>query len=81
MRLPRQPELSQQDPPASLPGSGSTSAARSVDTATLELLRSWQREDDTSDPAQLKAAEKELAEFRKAVNDARASSGEPLLYT
>ena len=81
MRLPRQPELSQPGPAAPLPGNGSRSAARSVDTTTLELLRSWQQADDTSDPAQLRSAEEELAEFKKAVNDARASSGETLLYT
>lgn len=81
MRLPRQSELSQPGPAAPLPGNGNTSVSRSVDTTTLELLRSWQQEDETSDPVQLKAAEKELAEFKKAVNDSRSSSGEPLLYT
>jgi hypothetical protein len=73
--------LSQPGAAAPLPGNGRRSAARSVDTTTLDLLRSWQQEDDTSDPAQLKAAEKELAEFKKAVNDSRASSGEPSLYS
>ena len=53
---------------------------QSGDAATLELLSIWQQEDATTDPAQLKAAEEELAVFMKAVNEARTASGEPLVY-
>jgi hypothetical protein len=44
------------------------------------LLSIWQREDATTDPAQLQAAEEELAVFMKSVNEARTASGEPLVY-
>jgi hypothetical protein len=43
-------------------------------------LSRWQREDAINDPAQIKAADEELAEFMKAVNEARASSGEAIVY-
>ncbi len=51
-----------------------------IDTATLRLLESWTREDATSDPAEVRAAEVELAEFKKALNENRASAGETALY-
>jgi hypothetical protein len=50
------------------------------DAATLDLLSSRQQEDATSDPAQLTAAEEELAAFMKSANEARTASGEPLVY-
>jgi hypothetical protein len=37
-------------------------------------------EDATKNPEDVQAAEKELAEFKKAMNENRASSGEPVLY-
>jgi hypothetical protein len=80
MRQPLQSEPTQIGPASRLPGSSAQSVPRSVDTATLDLLSVWQREDATSDPAQLKAAEEELAVFMKAVNEARTASGEPLVY-
>ena len=80
MRHPLQPEPSQMAPQGGLPGNGVPPAPPSVDTATLELLSIWQREDATTDPVQLRAAEEELAAFRKAVNEARTASGEPLVY-
>jgi hypothetical protein len=79
MRQPLQSEPRQIGPSSALPSSAA-SVPRRVDTATLDLLSVWQREDATSDPAQLKAAEEELAVFMKAVNEARAASGEPLVY-
>ena len=66
-------------PESRLAGGSAAPVPRSVDTATLDLLAVWQREDATSDPAQLKVAEEELAAFMKAVNEARIASGEPLL--
>lgn len=62
------------------PGGGGVPKPQSGDAATLELLSIWQQEDATTDPAQLKAAEEELAVFMKAVNEARTASGEPLVY-
>ena len=52
----------------------------SVDTATLELLASWRQQDATADPEQVRAAERELAEFKKAMNKNRALAGEPVLF-
>ena len=53
----------------------------SIDTATLELLASWRAQDATDNPEELRAAEQELAEFKKSMNGNRTSSSEPLLYT
>lgn len=80
MRHPLQSEPSQSGPEGRLPGSATPSVTQLVDTATLELLSIWQQEDATTDPAQLRAAEEELAVFMKAVNEARIASGEPLVY-
>jgi hypothetical protein len=49
-----------------------------IDTATLELFAKWRAEDATDDPEELRAAEKELAEFKKAMNENRAHAGEPV---
>ena len=80
MRHPLQSESSQIGPQGRLPGRATPSIPQSVDTATLDLLSIWQREDATTDPAQLKVAEEELAVFMKSVNEARTASGEPLVY-
>lgn len=77
MRHPLQSEPSQIGPPGT---ATSSTPPQSVDTATLELLSIWQQEDSTTDPAQLKAAEEELATFMKAINEARTESSEPLVY-
>ena len=55
-------------------------AKGSVDTATLELLEAWRLQDATDDPEQLRAAQQELTEFKKAMNENRTLLGEPLLY-
>lgn len=51
-----------------------------IDTGTLRLLDSWAREDATSDPDRLTAAQRELDEFKRAMNENRAASGERILY-
>ena len=62
-------------PPLPQPG-----ANAAIDTATLELLAKWRSEDATSDAEQLRTAERELAEFKKAMNENRAATGERILY-
>jgi len=62
-------------PPGTLP-----SKDVSIDTATLRLLESWRLQDATDDPEQLRAAEQDLADFKKSMNESRALAGEPLLY-
>jgi len=52
----------------------------SVDRATLELLASWRAQDATTDPEQIRAAEQELADFKKRMNESRAVAGEPVLF-
>jgi hypothetical protein len=71
----KQPSTSQptQTPP---PGPGTA-----VDTATLELLSAWRRQDATNDPDQIRAAEQELAEFKKAMDENRVAAGERKLYS
>ena len=51
-----------------------------ADTATLDLLSSWQEQDATGDPTQIRAAEQEIADFKKARNEARALLGAPPIY-
>ena len=52
----------------------------SVDTATLELLRSWRMQDATDNPEDVRAAEEEIAAFKRAMNENRLVVGESLLY-
>jgi len=52
----------------------------SIDSVTLELLARWRVEDAAKNPEDVQAAEKELEEFKKAMNESRTGSGEPLLY-
>ncbi len=52
----------------------------SIDSATLELLARWRVEDATNNPEAIQAAEKEVAEFKAAMNDNRTRSGESLLF-
>jgi hypothetical protein len=60
---------------SALPPSGG-----SIDTATLDLLALWREQDATTDPDQIRAAEEELADFKKAMNESRKTAGEPLLF-
>jgi hypothetical protein len=59
---------------------GTPLAAGAVDTESLELLEAWAREDATDDPAKLGAAQQELDEFKKTMNENRAACGERILY-
>jgi len=52
----------------------------SIDTETLNLLASWRLQDATEDQEEIRAAERELTQFKKAMNDARTIVGEPHLY-
>ena len=52
----------------------------SIDTATLELLASWKAQDATTDPEKLRAADEEVAEFKKAMNEHRSATGARLLF-
>jgi hypothetical protein len=45
----------------------------SIDTATLDLLASWREADATDNPNEILAAERELAEFKRAMNQNRAA--------
>jgi hypothetical protein len=47
-----------------------------VEDRTEELFAQWEREDATDDPAEIEAAERELAEFKAAINANRALTGE-----
>jgi hypothetical protein len=51
-----------------------------IDSVTLQLLRDWRLQDATDDPEEIRAAEQELAGFKKAMNANRILAGEPLLY-
>jgi hypothetical protein len=55
-------------------------AAPEIDRTTLQLLARWKAEDATNDPAEVRAAEIELAEFKEAMNQSRIRAGEPPLY-
>jgi hypothetical protein len=56
------------------------SAHDSIDTATLDLFAKWRAEDATDDAEELRAAEQELTEFKKAMNENRAATGGRLLF-
>ena len=43
-------------------------AATSIDQSTVDLLRSWNAEDATDDPAELAAREREWEEFAASIN-------------
>jgi hypothetical protein len=49
----------------------------SIDSATRELLASWRAEDATSNPEEIQIAEREIAEFKNAMNGNRIRAGEP----
>lgn len=51
-----------------------------IDTATIDLLMEWRRLDATDDPDSIRAADEEVAEFKRAMNENRALSGEPILF-
>lgn len=70
----KDPSTSQTTIPPSLPPS------RVVDTPTLELLAGWRQQDATTDPEQIRVAELELAEFKKAMNANRTATGERVLF-
>jgi hypothetical protein len=70
-------------PPVSsepMPASVTPSQDGVVDTATLELLASWRRQDATDNPEDIRQAERELADFKRAMNESRAIAGETPLY-
>lgn len=52
----------------------------SIDWATLDLLAVWRQQDATSDPDQIRAAEEDLAEFKKGMNESRTAAGERVLF-
>jgi hypothetical protein len=54
------------------------SNAASIDTATLELLAGWRLQDATDNPADARAAERELAEFRKTIDETRRTAAPDL---
>jgi hypothetical protein len=51
-----------------------------IDQATLDLLAAWRREDATRDPEEIEAAERDLDEFKKTMNNQRAISGESAVF-
>ena len=55
------------EPSVGLQG-GAPLMAGAIDTETLEILEAWSRKDATDDPEKLKAAQKELDEFKKAMD-------------
>jgi predicted transcriptional regulator len=46
----------------------------------IALLDSWIAEGENASPEEIRAADEELAEFKKAMNENRARNGERLLY-
>jgi hypothetical protein len=71
----RTPDEATSRPPFAPP-----SAPGVIDTATLKLLEGWRLQDATDSREEISAAEQELTEFKRAMNENRTSAGEPLLY-
>jgi hypothetical protein len=72
--------MKHQTPTAESSPVGTPMATGAIDTETLELLEAWAREDATDDPEKLRTAQKELDEFKRAMNENRAACGERLIY-
>ena len=51
-----------------------------TETPTMALMRSWLEEDATDDPEEIRAAEEELREFKRNMNQPRKETGARLLY-
>jgi hypothetical protein len=51
-----------------------------IDTATLDLLTAWRLDDATDNVDEIRAAERELSEFKKAMNETRTLAGELPIY-
>ena len=49
--------------------------AGSIDTNTLGLLARWKAEDATQDPDAIRAAEREVSEFKNSINENRTGRG------
>jgi hypothetical protein len=45
-----------------------------IDEATIALLRSWEAEDETSDPIEVARREKDWQEFKASINEHRPSA-------
>ena len=68
-------------PLATQPQSASSPASvTSVDTGTLELFSMWRADDFTTDPEKLRQADEEIEEFKKAMNENRAATGDRLIF-
>lgn len=61
---------------AQLPEAPLASAVDGKRQAAIDMLRSWANEDATEDPNEIREAEEELAEFKRAMNANRAATGE-----
>jgi hypothetical protein len=51
-----------------------------VDSATIRLLASWRSQDATDDPAMIREADEGVAEFKRAMNENRTATAEPVLF-
>jgi hypothetical protein len=51
-----------------------------VDSVTIRLLADWRSLDATDNPAQIRAADEEVAEFKRAMNENRTAAGTPILF-
>jgi hypothetical protein len=56
------------------------SAVNEGNAASIALLQSWLAEDATNDPAEIREAQKELDEFKRAINAERERAGARLIY-
>lgn len=78
------PELIQKLVSESLPARmRQTSAHVSADArrrAAMELLQSWLDEEATSDPDEIRQAEQELEEFKRAMNASRTDSADTAVF-
>jgi hypothetical protein len=66
--------------PSAIPPAAPSISSGPMDTATLELLAKWRQDDATQSPEEILAAERDLQEFKQAMNESRAKSGEPPLF-
>lgn len=60
---------------ASLVAEATLEAADGENAASIALLESWLREDATDDPEEIRKAQEELDEFKRAINAERDRAG------
>lgn len=74
--------MNQQTEPeaTAIPSPALRSDQGAADSGTLKLLASWRLSDATDSPEEICAAEREVADFKNAMNLSRIAANDPILF-